>query len=110
MLIMLGASASGKTEIGKVIIQKYGLKKMITYTTREKRLGEREGVDYYFLTKEDFLAKKSNNFFIETTLYNHNYYGTAFKDASDDKVLIVDMNGANVFYECLPEKTCIFFL
>lgn len=110
MLVMLGASASGKTEIAKVIIKRYGLEKMITYTTRLPRKGEVEGKDYYFLSKKEFLERVENNFFIETTLYNDNYYGTAFKDAGDNKVLIVDMNGANVFYECLRSKVTIFFL
>ncbi|MFA7127385.1 MAG: AAA family ATPase [Bacilli bacterium] len=110
MLVMAGASASGKTEIAKIIIQKYGFKKMITYTTRNKRDGECNGIDYHFISLESFLELKKNDFFIETTLYNGNYYGTAFQDTSFDKVLIVDTNGANILYECLKSKVTIFFL
>jgi uncharacterized membrane protein len=51
------------------------------------RPGEVDGVDYHFISEEEFLKRKNQNFFIETTLYNHHYYGTAFRDASFDKVL-----------------------
>jgi guanylate kinase len=110
MLVMAGASASGKTEIAKIIIKKYNFKKMITYTTRAKREGEYDGIDYHFISKDDFTKRMNRNFFIETTLYNENYYGTAFQDASFDKVLIVDTNGANTLFERLKSKVTIFFL
>ncbi len=110
MLVMVGASASGKTEIAKIIIRKYGFEKMITYTTRPKRVGEVEGIDYHFLNKEEFIQKMVNNEFLETTTYNNNYYGTAFKDASFKKVLIVDTNGANILYSSLKNNVKLFFL
>jgi guanylate kinase len=110
MLVMAGASASGKTEIAKIIIKKYGFKKMVTYTTRPMRDGEVNGVDYHFITQVDFLEKLKNNEFLETTFYNHNYYGTAFKDADFKKVLIVDTNGANILYKKMPQAVTIFFL
>ena len=86
MLIMLGASASGKTEIGKVIIQKYGLK-MITYTTR-KRLGANGRCRLLLFNKRRFLAKKVIIFLLKQRFIII-IIRTAFKDASDDKVLIV---------------------
>ncbi|WP_168169755.1 AAA family ATPase [Candidatus Izimaplasma bacterium ZiA1] len=95
MLILIGASASGKTEIAKELINNYNMNKMITYTTREKRENEINGIDYHFISEAKFLELKSQNFFIETSIYNHTYYGTSFKQAKDDKVLIVDINGAN---------------
>lgn len=110
MLVMTGASASGKTEIAKIIIHKYGFKKMVTYTTRPKREGEENGIDYHFISLSEFEAKARQGEFLETTLYNHNYYGTAFKDASYDKVLIVDTKGANILHEQLKNRILIFFL
>lgn len=110
MLLLIGASASGKTEIAKIIIKKYNFSKMITYTTREMRPGEVNGKDYHFITKEEFLEKQKNNEFLETTIYNNNYYGTAFKDAERNKVLIVDVNGANRIYKYLGDKVTIFLL
>lgn len=110
MLVMTGASASGKTEIAKIIIHKYHFKKMVTYTTRPMRIGEINGVDYHFLTKEEFIKKQQAGDFLETTEYNHHLYGTCFKDASKDKVLIVDVNGANILHEKLKKQVVIFFL
>ena len=43
-------------------------------------------------------------------MYNNNYYGTAYEDISKDKVLIVEPNGANVYYEKLKDKVIIFYL
>lgn len=110
MLLMAGASASGKTEIAKIIINKYGFKKMVTYTTRPMREGEVDGVDYNFISYEMFKEQEKNNEFLETTTYNCNCYGTKFKDASIDKVLIVDTFGANSIYQKMPKDVTIFFL
>jgi guanylate kinase len=107
---MIGASASGKTEIAKILINHFGYKKMVTYTTRKKRAGEKDGIDYHFLSEEDFLAKMKIDFFLETSKYHDHYYGTAFKDASIDKVLIVDIQGANNIYKMLKDDVAIFFI
>ncbi len=110
MLVMVGASASGKTEIAKILIAHYNFKKMITYTTRDLRDKEVNGVDYHFISLDDFLDKQANHYFLETSLYNGKYYGTAFKDAEIDKVLIVDPNGANSIHQKQMEQIVIFYL
>ncbi len=110
MLVMIGASASGKTEIAKKLIDQHGFHKMITYTTRPPRPMEHDGIDYHFLTQKAFLKKEAAGDFIETVTYNHHLYGTAFKDTSPDKVLIVDPSGANVLYEKLNGAVVLFFI
>ena len=65
MLVLIGASASGKTEIAKLLTTAFGYKKIVTNTTREKRVNEINGVDYNFLSYDDFLDKKNRNYFIE---------------------------------------------
>ena len=97
MIVLVGASASGKTEIAKLIIKNHGFEKMVTTTTRPMRIGEVRDVDYHFLTKEEFLKRKDNNDFLETTLYNGNYYGTQRSDVGDNKVVIVEIEGANIY-------------
>jgi guanylate kinase len=67
-------------------------------------------VDYHFISVSEFLEKEHKGYFIETTLYNGNYYGTSIEDVSDKKVLIVDIIGANKFYERLGDKSVFFFL
>ena len=109
MIILIGASASGKTEISMMLVKQYGFKKVVTYTTRLKRHNEIQDVDYHFVSEEQFLNMKNNNEFIETIYYQNHYYGTSFKDLGGKKVLIVDPNGANVYFDKLGDKA-VFFL
>ena len=54
MIVLSGASASGKTEVAKMLAKKYGITKVVTTTTREKRNGEIHGKDYFFVSKNEF--------------------------------------------------------
>jgi len=110
MLVLIGASASGKTEIAKILIQKHGFKKMVTTTTRRKRKGEVNGKDYNFITKNKFDKMKQENKFLESVTYNDNYYGTPTKGATIAKVLIVEPEGANSIYEKHIPNTVFFLL
>ena len=64
MLVLVGPSASGKSAIVKCLESKYGIKKFITCTTRPMRVGEINGVDYFFMTKEEFATRYENDEFI----------------------------------------------
>ena len=110
MLVLIGASASGKTEIAKLLIKNYGFNKMVTTTTRRKRVGEVNKIDYNFITENKFLKMKEQNKFLETTVYNNANYGTPKEGATIDKVLIVDPNGANSIYEKQIPETLFFLL
>ena len=74
MIILVGASASGKSVVVKKMTELYGIEKVVTYTTRPMRAGEANGIDYHFISKEDFISKKEKDFFLETAFYNNNYY------------------------------------
>lgn len=93
MLVLVGPSASGKTQIVQELIKNYNMKKLVTYTTRPMRVGEVDGKDYHFITVDEFKQKIDNNFFIEYVQYNNNYYGTSRSDLSDDKVVILEPTG-----------------
>lgn len=110
MIILVGASASGKTEVAKMLGKLFRMKKVITHTTRPMRDGEKDGVDYYFVSKEEFLSLKKMNFFVETTVYNDNFYGTSHKELADDKVLIVDPNGLESFRKLKDKRIISFFM
>lgn len=110
MLVLIGASASGKTEIAKLLIKNYDFKKMVTTTTRKKRKGEINKVDYNFITENKFLKMKDQHKFLETTVYNNTYYGTPIEGATINKVLIVDPNGANSIFEKKIPDTLFFLL
>ena len=114
MIVLIGASASGKTEVAKTLIAKKGFSKIVTYTTREIRPSEVNGVDYHFVTKEKFLELKNDNFFLETTTYNNNFYGTpkdvVFEKINNgiDVVLEIEVNGAKMIKEKVPNCVSIF--
>ena len=70
MLILVGKIGSGKTTVVNELVQNFGYEKAVTDTTRPKRPGEIEGVDYHFLTKEEFDKNKENGLYAETVTYN----------------------------------------
>lgn len=108
MIILVGASASGKTEVARALKREYGIKKVITHTTRTPRSGEKTGVDYFFVTEHDFESLKKRDVFVETTTYNSFHYGTSKGQIDDDKVLIIDPNGLKSFL-ALNNKSIIAF-
>ena len=64
MIVLTGASASGKTEVVKLLKIKYGIDKVVTHTTREIRSLEIPDEDYHFITKKEFQINSLNGLFI----------------------------------------------
>lgn len=93
MIVLVGESASGKSTIEKELVKKYGLKKIISYTTRKPRNNEIDGIDYHFVTEENFFELQKNEFFAETATYNGWHYGTAKEDCTNDKVAVLTPHG-----------------
>lgn len=109
MIILLGASASGKTEAAKYLASHYGIQKAITHTTRAPRIGERNGVDYHFVSEEEFSKLQSENGFVETTFYNGHHYGTSKAEVKDDRCVVVDPKGLASF-QTLRDPRIVSFL
>ena len=109
MVLLTGASASGKTEVAKLLAKKYKIKKIITTTTREKRDGEVDGVDYFFVTKEKFEQMINNGEFVEYTLFNGNLYGSTKSQIADDRCLVIDPVGLKSYLQ-LHDPNIITFL
>lgn len=110
MLILVGPSASGKTEVAQILINDYGMERMVTYTTRPIRYGEINHISYHFVTEEEFLNLKKNDEFVETVVYNGNYYGTRRSDVTEGKIVILEPNGLKVFKETMPDDVTSFYL
>lgn len=110
MIVLTGASASGKTETAKALYKLFNIKKFVTHTTRPMRVGEVQDSDYHFVTKEEFLRLKNEGAFIETTEYNHNYYGSSKAEMAYDKVLIVETTGARTFLNLNDPKLFVYRL
>ena len=88
MLILVGASASGKTEIAKRLGAVFNIKKAVTHTSRLPRKGEINHIDYHFVTPEEFIKLKEEGAFVETTFYNGNYYGCSKKEITHKAVTL----------------------
>lgn len=92
MIVLIGESASGKSTIEKELVKK-GYNKITSYTTRPIRKNEKDGIDYHYISVEEFKDKLSNGFFAENTIYNDWYYGIAKQDCVDDAVAVVEPHG-----------------
>ncbi len=82
-IVLCGKSGSGKTTVGKEL-ERLGYKKIVTYTTRPKRAGEVDGVDYHFVSEAEFQALADTGQFAETASYNASFgfcrYGSLKSD------------------------------
>lgn len=93
MIVLIGCSGVGKSTVENILQKRLGLNKVISYTTRQPRKGEVNGVDYHFITKESFELLDKDGFFAEKAEYNGNYYCIAVKDCTDKSIAVVELNG-----------------
>lgn len=110
MIVLAGASASGKTEVAKLLAKKYGITKIITTTTRDKRAGEVDGRDYFFVSKERFEEKIQAGDFVEYTLFNGNLYGSTKDQIADNKCVVIDPAGLRSYIALNNPNIITFFL
>lgn len=108
MIILTGPSASGKTVIAYNLDKKYGITKAITTTTREMRVGEVNGKDYYFVSKEEFENLIKEDKLVEHACYSGNFYGCSKSEVADNKVVVLDPNGLRSF-KALNDKHLVSF-
>ena len=77
LLVLSSPSGGGKTTIAKSLLQaRDDLGYSVSATTRPQRDGERDGVDYHFLTRDEFLRRVDAGAFLERAAYAGNQYGT----------------------------------
>lgn len=93
MIVIVGESSSGKSTLANYLMNNYYYKKIITYTTREPRKGEKEGVDYHYISQEEFDKLDKMGFFAETASYNGWKYGSAKEDYTDNAVVVLTPRG-----------------
>ena len=97
ILIISGPSGCGKSSLLKEIFKKEkNIYFSISTTTREKREGEIEGVDYYFISEKEFKNDIDNGLFLEWAKVHGNYYGTSLvavmKALKKGKLVIFDID------------------
>jgi len=110
-------SGTGKTTIIKNMLKEFPeLVFSVSATTRKKRSGEKEGVDYFFISEEEFRDKIEKNEFVEWEKFYDYYYGT-LKSYIDDNInsgksviLEIDVKGALQVKKIYPEAVLIYIL
>jgi guanylate kinase len=101
LFIVSAPSGTGKTTLVERLVQGApGLRMSRSYTSRPARIGEQDGVDYNFITREQFEKMVHEGQFLEWADVFGNYYGTAAADTEalltrgEDVVLVIDVQGA----------------
>jgi guanylate kinase len=110
MIVLAGASASGKTEVAKELAKKYGITKVITTTTRSMRVCETNGKDYFFVSKEKFELMLQEGRFVEHTLYNENLYGSTKDQIMPNRCVVIDPAGLRAYIALNDPTIVTFFL
>lgn len=117
MIIVAAPSGAGKSSfVEKISAEDPRLHDIITYTTRAMRHHESQGKPYFFIDKEEFLKKQSEDFFIEWAQVHTNLYGTSYEQVNlawaRDKVVImdIDIQGVATFKAKFPDAKTVFIL
>jgi len=99
LVVLSGPSGSGKTSIAREVCKRIGEDKTmfsISSTTRAPREGEKDGVDYYFISKDEFLEDIEKGYFLEWAEVHGNYYGTSRKPIEkamkEGKIVFLDID------------------
>ena len=117
LVILSGPSGSGKDTVLDCIHKRdIPIQRSISMTTREKREGEKDGIDYYFVTKEYFEKQISEKKMLESAVYSSNYYGTPkgpvdrWLDEGKTVVLKIEVQGAEKIKKMYPKSVSIFIM
>ncbi len=114
LLILAGPAGSGKTTLcERLVADNEKVERLVTCTTRSPRPGEQNGVDYHFLTNEDFDRKVEEGAFLEWAKVHDNRYGT-LKSVIEDKlneqidlVMNIDVQGVAAVREAAKSHPVI---
>jgi guanylate kinase len=117
LIVVSAPSGAGKSSlIEQVLARVSNLQYSISYTTREARGHEHDGVDYYFVSEPEFLALRERGEFIESARVHGHLYGTrasaieSFRAAGLDVILDIDVQGAEQIREKTAEAVTVFVL
>lgn len=117
LVIITAPSGSGKTTLCKEILKKEGkVQFSVSHTSRKMRQNEKNGIDYYFVTNEEFMEGIDKNEFIEWNYHFDCYYGTSksqIQKSIDKKNLILlelDVKGALSIQKLYPDQTVSIFV
>ncbi len=117
LFIISAPSGAGKTSlVAELLNNMSNIKASISHTTRDRRPGEVDAVNYHFASREQFLEMIEQDAFLEHAEVFGNFYGTSQQWVADtlasgeDVILEIDWQGAAQVRKLFPESTSIFIL
>lgn len=117
LFIISAPSGAGKTSLVSELLERMdNIKASISHTTRDRRPGEEDGVNYHFVSKQAFVDMLEQNAFLEHAEVFGNYYGTSQQwvketlAAGEDVILEIDWQGAAQVRQLFDDSTSIFIL
>ena len=118
IVVISGPSGSGKTSLARVVCEELKDKAYfsISTTTRQMREGEQNGVDYFFVSKEEFLEDIDKGYFLEWAEVHGNFYGTSRRQIdealSQGKIVFldIDVQGHEAIRKLYPDITTSIFV
>lgn len=117
LFVVAAPSGGGKTSLTRALLAKdHGIRLSVSYTTRPPRPGERDGVDYHFVSAERFMTLRDSGEFLEHAHVHGNWYATSASwlktqiEAGQDVLLEIDWQGAAQVRHLIPSSVHIFIL
>ena len=118
IIVISAPSGAGKGTIIKKLLENNPKDRWLSVsaTSRKPRVGEKEGVNYYYITEEEFKKRIKEDYFLEYTNYAGNYYGTPREYIKEkvtngiDVFLEIEIEGANNIKKLIPEALFIFIM
>jgi guanylate kinase len=117
LVIITSPSGGGKGTLIKEVLRTVPhIGYSVSYTTRKVRPGEENGQDYFFVSKENFEQLKNRGEFLEWASVHDNFYATAksqvdnITNAGRDVILEIDVQGAKLVLEKVPDAVSIFIM
>lgn len=118
IIVISAPSGAGKGTIIKKLLENNSKDRWLSVsaTSRKPRTGEKDGVNYYFITEDEFKNKIKEEYFLEYTNYAGNYYGTPREYIREkinkgiDVILEIEIEGATNIKKLIPEALFIFIM
>ncbi len=115
LFVLSGPSGVGKTVVARSLVRRIPrLHRIVTYTSRAKRPGERQRLDYYFVSPQEFRSLLNEDFFLEWAEVHNHLYGTPYPpikkywEKGHACLLVIDVQGAREVRRKHPESILIF--
>ncbi|SLM30121.1 guanylate kinase [Desulfamplus magnetovallimortis] len=117
IFVVSAPSGAGKSTLCMKVLETFpDISFSVSHTTRPPRLGEQHGVDYYFISVDEFRERIKNNLWAEWAEVHGNYYGTSCEEIEDNLnhgrhlLLDIDVQGAEQIMRAFPEAVTIFVM